>query len=272
MRFFLILFCTFIVSRSIAPEIHPFVVIWDIGQGQWITVVTNNVCIHFDMGGEWLPHDSRLRPPHDPRLRPRYHDHRTPPVMKFCSDKSNRVYLSHSDMDHIKFLAWGEAHLPHLCDAAPPLDAMDAKKRAIIARVPRCHSLLPTREVNVVEITPRFKLLKFTGHNDFSRIFVIYGPNRAILIPGDSEARAERIWSSRLYNLPPVQILVAGHHGSKTSTSEALLRALPDLKIAIASARKARYGHPDPIIVARLLTDGVPLLRTEIWGNIALQL
>ena len=257
MRIFLIFLSAFIFSRSIAPEVQPFVVIWNIGQGQWITVVTNNVCIHFDMGGEWLPN---------------YGNRRTPPVLKLCSDKLNRVYLSHSDMDHIKFLSWGMDHLPQLCDAAPPLDPMNARKRALIAKVPRCHSPLPTREVKVVEITPRFKTHEFRGHNDFSRIFIIYGPYRAILIPGDSEAHAEAVWSKRLYNLPPVQILVAGHHGSKTSTSQTLLRALPNLQIAVASARKARYGHPDPIVVARLRADGVPLLRTEIWGNIALQL
>lgn len=237
------------ISSPIAPEIHPFVVVWDIGQGQWVTVVTNSTCLHFDMGGErWLP-----------------------PVLRFCRNKINRVYLSHSDMDHIKFLPWGARHLPHLCDAAPPLDPMNQRKKRLVASVPRCHADLATNEVKVVEITPRINR-KFKGHNEFSRVFVIYGPDRAILIPGDSSADAEAIWSKRLMTMPPVHILVAGHHGSRTSTSETLLRRLPSLKIAIASARKAKYGHPHPEVVARLRANGAPCLRTEIWGNIGLQL
>ena len=249
MRTILIALFIFAVASPIAAKVHPFVVIWDIGQGQWVTVVTNNVCLHFDMGGEhWLP-----------------------PVLHFCFNKRNRVYLSHSDMDHIKFLPWGATHLPHLCDAAPPQDPMNSRKKRLIARVRLCRSPIFTNEVKVVEITPPINKT-FKGHNDFSRVFVVYGPDRAILIPGDSTSHAEQVWSKRLEQLPAIQILVAGHHGSRTSTGETLLQRLPNLKIAIASARKARYGHPHPEVVARLLAHGVPCLRTEIFGNIGLEL
>ncbi len=250
MRTLLAAIVIFIMASPIAVEVHPFVVVWDIGQGQWITIVTNNACLHFDMGGE----------------------NRLPPVRSLCLNKRNRVYFSHSDMDHIKFLPWGATHLPHLCDAAPPLDPMNARKKRLIASVHLCRSPLNTNEVKIVEITPSINNKTFKGHNDFSRVFVVYGPDRAILIPGDSTATAERVWSKRLEQLPFVQILVAGHHGSRTSTSEALLRRLPDLKVSIASARKARYGHPNPEVVARLRAHGVPCLRTEIFGNIGLAL
>jgi beta-lactamase superfamily II metal-dependent hydrolase len=47
---------------------------------------------------------------------------------------------------------------------------------------------------------------------------------------------------------------------------------LAGLKIAISSARKAKYGHPHIETIWLLKKRGVPLLRTEDWGTIALEL
>ena len=58
----------------------------------------------------------------------------------------------------------------------------------------------------------------------------------------------------------------------EASTSDDLLNRLPNLRLVIASARFARYHHPSIETVTRLRARGVPLLRTEDWGSIALQL
>jgi competence protein ComEC len=243
------LLAVLLVSCPIADEFRPFAIVWNIGQGQWVTVVTNSTCLHFDMGGE-----------------------RTlPPVLHYCFERKNRVYLSHGDLDHIKFLPWGEHHLPQLCDAAPPLDKINQRKQSMVAQVPICHYEITTGEVKVVEITPPIDE-KSSGHNELSRVFVVEGPNHSILIPGDSTADAEKVWAKKLRSLPPIQILVAGHHGSRTSTSADLLNALPQLEVVIASARKSRYGHPHPEVVSRLHSRHVPLFSTEQWGSIAVQL
>ncbi|MBK7961611.1 MAG: hypothetical protein IPK04_10715 [Bdellovibrionales bacterium] len=84
----------------------------------------------------------------------------------------------------------------------------------------------------------------------------------------------EKIWAANLTNLETKQIkvLILGHHGSKTSTSEALLQRLPRLKFAIATARESRYGHPHFVVLNRLRQHRIPILRTEDWGHIGLEL
>ena len=73
-------------------------------------------------------------------------------------------------------------------------------------------------------------------------------------------------------NLTEAQYLLLGHHGSRTSTSEQLLVGLPHLKLAIASSRHRRFGHPHLETQLRLKSHHVPLITTEDWVNIHLWL
>ena len=88
------------------------------------------------------------------------------------------------------------------------------------------------------------------------------------LLPGDSTKSAEKIWSNDFKNISETKVLVLGHHGSRTSTSAALLNKLPHLQMTIASARKARYGHPNTEVLQRLRIKKTPVLKTEDWGSI----
>jgi competence protein ComEC len=66
--------------------------------------------------------------------------------------------------------------------------------------------------------------------------------------------------------------LVLGHHGSRTSTSEALLTHLSGLKQALASSRMARFGHPHAEVRTACRKHGVALISTEAWGHVILEL
>ena len=61
-------------------------------------------------------------------------------------------------------------------------------------------------------------------------------------------------------------IFMAPHHGSKTSSSLALLKRLePDQAFAQNSYRN-RYGHPHPDVTARYKALGVPFYQTPQTG------
>lgn len=63
-------------------------------------------------------------------------------------------------------------------------------------------------------------------------------------------------------------ILKVGHHGSRTSTSNALLEvAKPSIAI-ISSGKNNRYGHPHQETLAILARFSVPVLRTDKEGTI----
>lgn len=86
------------------------------------------------------------------------------------------------------------------------------------------------------------------------------------LVMGDLDARAEeelvatgQIWRTDL--------LVAGHHGSKYSSSEALLEAVSP-GLAVISVGYNTYGHPAGEALARLEETRAEIYRTDRDGNV----
>lgn len=67
--------------------------------------------------------------------------------------------------------------------------------------------------------------------------------------------------------LPELEILVAGHHGSKNATCTELLEATKP-KIAVISVGENSYGHPAPEVLDRLVGCGCAVYRTDVHGNL----
>ena len=88
-----------------------------------------------------------------------------------------------------------------------------------------------------------------------------------ILITGDLNETAERLLL-RQYALPDVELLVAGHHGAKTSTSQLLLDAVRPETVAISVGEGNFYGHPHVETLERLQKMGVQICRTDLMGDL----
>ncbi|OGZ07336.1 MAG: hypothetical protein A3C93_00825 [Candidatus Lloydbacteria bacterium RIFCSPHIGHO2_02_FULL_54_17] len=94
-----------------------------------------------------------------------------------------------------------------------------------------------------------------------------YGETAFLLsgdLPKDLEEYAVAIYGNKL----EAEVLKLGHHGSRTSSSEAWLRAVqPD--VAIISAGKGnRYGHPHIEVITLLGRLGIPSVATFADGTI----
>jgi len=88
------------------------------------------------------------------------------------------------------------------------------------------------------------------------------------LITGDADSFTEALLL-KYYPIPDLELLVAGHHGSKYSTSAALLDALrPEL--AVISVGYNSYGHPAAETLERLDAAGTQVLRTDQSGTVVL--
>ena len=94
--------------------------------------------------------------------------------------------------------------------------------------------------------------------------------NCDILVTGDRNGFGER---SLLRNahIPDVDILVAGHHGSKNSTSEELLNAARPETVCISVGEDNSYGHPAPELLQRLMDHGCAVYRTDQHGTITIR-
>ena len=100
---------------------------------------------------------------------------------------------------------------------------------------------------------------------------VEYGAHR-FLLTGDAE-RNEEAWLVQRYapDVLAADVLKLGHHGSRTSTTAALL-AVVQPRLALASVGAGnRYGHPAPETLDALLARAVPVLRTDLEGTIVLR-
>ena len=218
-------------------------VVWDIGQGQWVTHILPATCIHYDIGGE---------PGTFSRVRAS--------LIKFCGTKENRISLSHWDFDHYLNLPAVARTLPKVCwETLPRYEIYKKSAQKIIAlKLPFCQT-----PVDLVQVT---KWQPLTAHstNDSSIVHL----EQKVLLPGDSTIREEKVWSHDLKSIEQVKVLVLGHHGSGSSTGDVLLHHLPNLKFAVSSARYARYRHPNIFTRQRLQRSKIPLLRTEDWGSI----
>jgi len=88
------------------------------------------------------------------------------------------------------------------------------------------------------------------------------------LITGDMPASGERTLL-RFAELPKIDVLVVGHHGSRFSTSDELLDAVSP-RIAVISSGYNTYGHPSPDTIRRLERFSVVIYRTDQMGHVSI--
>lgn len=88
-----------------------------------------------------------------------------------------------------------------------------------------------------------------------------------ILITGDLDQYLEmRLLSN--WNVPQAELLVAGHHGAKSSTSQILLDTVCPQIAAISVGEDNRYGHPAPETLERIAAAGAEIYRTDLHGTL----
>lgn len=89
------------------------------------------------------------------------------------------------------------------------------------------------------------------------------------LVTGDLDITTEYLLLHQLENVD-LDILVAGHHGSGTSTSGALLERLRPEIVLISVGENNSYGHPAPAVLERINSAGAAAYRTDQCGTISI--
>jgi len=67
-------------------------------------------------------------------------------------------------------------------------------------------------------------------------------------------------------------VLVAPHHGSKTSSTEAFLNAVKPKIALIPVGYRNRFRHPHPDVMARYAERGIKVYRTDQAGALTIKL
>ena len=91
--------------------------------------------------------------------------------------------------------------------------------------------------------------------------------NCDILITGDRGMAGERELL-RYSELPQLELLIVGHHGSKNSTCSELLECCSPACAVISVGEDNSFGHPAPETLQRLLETGCVIYRTDRDGTV----
>ncbi len=103
--------------------------------------------------------------------------------------------------------------------------------------------------------------------NDNSVVCRLDFQDVAFLFTGDAETAAEERLLKRDVNLA-ADILKAGHHGSRTSTTQSFLDAVSPTYAVIQAGEDNRYGHPHDAVLRRLNDAGVEIFRNDKQGTV----
>ena len=106
---------------------------------------------------------------------------------------------------------------------------------------------------------------KYDNENDNSNVIYTELNGYKFLFMGDASSTTEREILNK-YNLPDIDVLKVGHHGSKTSSSVKFINDINPKYSIISVGKNNRYGHPNKEVLENL--NNSKIYRTDINGSI----
>jgi competence protein ComEC len=109
------------------------------------------------------------------------------------------------------------------------------------------------------------------GNNGSCVLRVEAADGRVLLLPGDIESRIEQQLLRQRYRQLAADILVAPHHGSRTSSSAEFVEAVKPDYVLFPVGYRNRFGFPRPEVVERYRAIGARMLDSAESGAIQLR-
>ena len=179
----------------------------------------------------------------------------------------DRIVLSHSDSDHV-------GGLLSLLESQPqvPVAGVIEPDNPLHARLPIQPCLAGQHwewdGVAFDILHPSAQdLAQGDWGNGSSCVLRVSNAGHAAMLMGDAEFVSE----TRLLQRYPVaqlraDVLLAGHHGSNSSTGSAWLQAVQPRWTLIQHGYRNRYGHPHADVLQRLQQHGTSVVRSDACG------
>ena len=121
------------------------------------------------------------------------------------------------------------------------------------------------------EDTAAIKAKKKVDVNNESVVGRLIFGNFAMLFTGDAEGPVEKDMAASYGKKLKCQVLKAGHHGSKTSSTAEFLKLVQPESVVMSLGVNNQYGHPHEALLNRLQKQGVKnIYRTDANGTITI--
>lgn len=177
------------------------------------------------------------------------------------------LILTHYDRDH----AAGAAYLMQRVPAQALYLPTCADEDGTAATLP--HDVPKVAVSEIMTITfGEGKITLIPSKNDLSdnesgMCILFQTENCDILITGDRSTGGERELMQSI-DLPKLEVLVVGHHGSRYSTDPALLKKTRPENAIISVGADNSYGHPAQEVLDRLMAFDCHIYRTDRQGTV----
>ena len=109
----------------------------------------------------------------------------------------------------------------------------------------------------------------YSSLNDYSMAAYLNCGGKTFLFTGDAEKNEEADWlENGVFDGMHADVFKAGHHGSRTSSSEALLEQVQPTYAVISCGTDNSYGHPHEEALDRLGVYCDKIYRTDLDGTV----
>jgi beta-lactamase superfamily II metal-dependent hydrolase len=198
-------------------------------------------------------------------------------ILPFADKRIDVVIATHPDLDHIGGLPEVVSRYKVGAFLEPGVESEstvsdELEKRISEQNIPK----LLARRGMVINFGDGVKLqilfpnqdVKRWNPNDASVVAKLVYGKQSFLLTGDATFRTENI----LLNLDPAvldsEVLKAGHHGSKTSTSLNFAEAVSPEYAIISAGKDNSYGHPHQDVLDILEKVSAQTISTAVSGTI----
>ncbi len=107
--------------------------------------------------------------------------------------------------------------------------------------------------------------------NDGSCVLSVTGGGGRVLLTGDLQRSAEA-WLIAQGLVPKADVVIMPHHGSASSSTQELIRAVRARYAIVSAGHLNRWGFPKPHVVRRWCGSGAQVIDTADWGAISVDI
>lgn len=232
----------------------------DVGQGQCVTLLSDGEAIAVDCGGS----DENAAG-----------DELADYLNQLGIFRLKLLVLTHYDSDHTNGVAELLERMRVETIAAPDVEDDNAHREAL-EKTARQHRVNweritvdqkePFGEAQARVFAPAGK----AGDNETCLSVLASVGAFDVLITGDMDSQVEELLQRREH-ISNVEVLVVGHHGSRSSTSMDFLKQITPKVGVISVGRDNSYGHPTQDVLDRLAEAKVAVYRTDLNGTVTIK-
>ncbi|ETN92264.1 ComEC family competence protein [Gammaproteobacteria bacterium MOLA455] len=253
------------------PKVGLRVTVLDVGQGLAVVVETDQQSLLYDSGAQFSPAFSVGSGIVAPFLWQR------------GWSAINTTVISHEDGDHSGGFASLQQVLPSVrLITGPGVDYPEALLQGQNVEICRAgiqwrwgevlfEILSPAVAADSLESGPNIGSAYLRGNNS-SCVLRIRWRDIQVLLPGDIESGAENeLLDSGWLDSAQVDLLIAPHHGSKTSSTARFVQQLRPKHVIFSAGYQHQFGHPHPSVVKRYNAVDSRIWNTAEQGAITFE-